>query len=117
MHNSSLLIGRRDATDEQARHGRSMLADRMPVPGFALQGLNVTIAAQWRVRRPLKHAPVAEHQWIRRAQNHWCASPVQTAARKSGWNGHSIISSWLKRLVLAEWAPFIRRAIRIWIAS
>jgi hypothetical protein len=35
-------------------------AASVPVPCFALQALNVTIAAQWRVSPPPKHAPVAE---------------------------------------------------------
>src|SRR4029077_17505690 len=92
-------------------------AASVPVQRFALQGLNVTIAAQWRVSRPPKHAPVAERSWIRPRQNHWRASPVLRVARKYAWREPSIISLWSRRLVWAGWAPFIRRAICNWIGS
>ncbi len=81
-----------------AMTGRSTLSDGLPVPHFALEGLNVTIAAQWRVSLPPKHAPVAERQSIRPRRSHWRGSPVLRVARKYTWREPSIISSWSRRL-------------------
>src|SRR4029079_1492312 len=92
-------------------------AASVPASCFDLKGLNVTIAAQWRVSPPPKHAPVVERPWIRPQQNHWCASPVLRVARKYAWREPSIILLWSRRLAWEGWALFIRRGICNWIAS
>src|SRR6266446_9119984 len=49
---------------------------------IAPRAANVTIAAQWRVSQPPKHAPVAGRLSIRQRRSHWRGSPVQRVARK-----------------------------------